>query len=129
MVSPTLRSRDGFTLIELLVVLAIVALLLTLAAPRYFQSLDTAKETILSENLRLVRETLDKFYGDNGRYPDSLDELVERHYLRSLPYDPMTESTATWTLIPPTTNAPGKVYDLKSGAEGQTRDGRVFKEF
>lgn len=128
MVNPTQRSRDGFTLIELLVVLAIVALLLTLAAPRYFQSLDTAKETILSENLRLVRETLDKFYGDNGRYPDSLDELVERHYLRSLPYDPMTESTATWTLIPPTTNAAGKVYDLKSGAEGQTQEGRAFKE-
>lgn len=121
-------SPRGFTLIELLVVLAIVSLLLTLAAPRYFQSLDTSKEAILSENLRLVRETIDKFYGDNGRYPDSLEELVDRHYLRSLPYDPMTESTATWNILPPTTGSPGKVYDLKSGAEGQTREGRPFRE-
>lgn len=119
--------KYGFTLIELLVVLAIVSLLLTLAAPRYFQSLDTAKEAILSENLRLVRETIDKFYGDNGRYPDSLDELVDRRYLRSAPFDPMTESTETWTLLPPKSGA-GGVYDIKSSAEGQTRDGRSFKE-
>lgn len=123
-----MRSQRGFTLIELLVVLAIVSLLLTLAAPRYFQSLETSKEAILAENLRTTRETIDKFYGDQGRYPDSLDELVERHYLRSLPYDPMTESTATWTLLPPTTNAAGKVYDVKSGAEGQTRAGQPYKE-
>lgn len=129
MVTAGMRPSRGFTLIELLVVLAIVALLLTLAAPRYFQTLDASKEAILAENLRTVRETLDKFYGDQGRYPDSLDELVERHYLRSLPYDPMTESNATWTLVPPRTGLAGQVYDLKSGAEGQARDGRPFKEF
>lgn len=120
--------RRGFTLIELLVVLAIVALLLTLAAPRYFQSLDTAKEAILSENLRLARETIDKFYGDNGRYPESLEELVDRRYLRGLPYDPITESSTTWSLLPPANSVLGKVYDLKSSAEGQTRDGRAFRE-
>lgn len=123
-----MNRHRGFTLIELLVVLAIVSLLLTLAAPRYFQSLEASKEAVLAENLRLTRETIDKFYGDQGRYPDSLDELVDRQYLRSLPYDPMTESNATWTLIPPTGQALGKVYDIKSGAEGQTRDGRPFKE-
>jgi general secretion pathway protein G len=128
MVTSTMRIFRGFTLIELLVVLSIVSLLMTLVAPRYFHSLDTAKEAVLAENLRTVRETIDKFYGDQGRYPESLDELVERHYLRSLPYDPMTESTVTWTLIPPDTNAAGNVFDLKSGAEGQTRDGRTFKE-
>lgn len=126
---PDRNSRLGFTLIELLVVLAIVSLLLTLAAPRYFQSLDNSKEAILGENLRIVRETIDKFYGDNGRYPDSLEELVDRHYLRNLPYDPMTESASSWDLIPPTSGAAGKVYDLKSSAEGQARDGRPFKEF
>lgn len=122
------KKKRGFTLIELLVVLAIVSLLLTIAAPRYFQSIDTSKEVVLVENLRLVRETIDKFYGDNGRYPDSIEELVERHYLRNLPYDPITESTSTWLLLPPTSTAHGKVYDLKSGAEGTTRDGRPFGE-
>jgi general secretion pathway protein G len=129
MVNPGLPSHRGFTLIELLVVLAIVALLLTLAAPRYFQSLDASKEAILAENLRTVRETLDKFYGDHGRYPDNLDELVERHYLRSLPYDPITESSATWTVLPPRPGLAGQVYDLKSSAEGVARDGRPIKEF
>ena len=76
--------------------LAIISLLATLAVPRYFQSIDTAKETILADNLRITRETIDKFYGDTGRYPDSLDELVEKKYLRALPYVIML--TTAWTL-------------------------------
>jgi general secretion pathway protein G len=128
MVTSGMRIFRGFTLIELLVVLSIVSLLLTLVAPRYLHSLDMAKEAVLTENLRTVRATIDKFYGDQGRYPDSLEELVERQYLRNLPYDPISESTATWTLIPPSTNAAGNVFDLKSGAEGQARDGRPFRE-
>lgn len=120
--------RRGFTLIELIVVLAIVSLMLTLAAPRYFQSLDASKETILMENLRTVRETIDKFYGDNGRYPESLDELVDKHYLRGPPFDPVTDSFTTWTIVPPANGKPGKVYDLKSGAEGNARDGRPLKD-
>lgn len=120
--------RAGFTLIELLVVLAIVALLLTLAVPRYFQSIDASKETILAENLRTVRETIDKFYGDTGRYPESLEELVEKKYLRQLPQDPLTESTSTWVIIAPEEMDKGNVYDLKSGATGETRDGKPFSE-
>ncbi len=122
------RSTRGFTLIELLVVLAIVSLLLTLAVPRYFQSIDTSKEIVLIENLRIVRETIDKFYGDNGRYPESVEELVDRLYLRSLPFDPMTESVSTWILVPPKNSSKGKVFDVKSGADGLTRDGRSFKD-
>ncbi|HCZ17093.1 MAG TPA: type II secretion system protein G, partial [Candidatus Accumulibacter sp.] len=73
--------------------------------------------------------TIDKFYGDKGRYPDSLDELVSEKYLRSLPYDPITGSTSTWTLIAPATaDATGGVYDLKSGAPGATRDGKPFAD-
>ena len=120
------KFRIGFTLIELLVVLAIIALLLTLAVPRYFQSIDASKEAILAENLRITRETIDKFYGDTGRYPDSLDELVEKKYLRALPIDPITESAGTWTIVPPEDTDKGNVYDIKSGAPGNTRDGKPF---
>lgn len=125
---PGLARRNGFTLIELLVVLAIVALLLTLAIPRYYQSIDTAKEAILTENLHNTRETLDKFYGDTGRYPESLDELVEKKYLRTLPYDPVTESATTWIITPPEDNSKGSVYNINSGAPGTTRSGTPFSE-
>jgi general secretion pathway protein G len=120
--------RVGFTLIELLVVLAIVALLLTLSVPRYFQSIDASKETILAENLRATRDTIDKFYGDNGRYPASLEELVEMKYLRALPVDPLTESSETWVLIPPQDPELGAVYDLRSGATGIARNGKSFSD-
>ncbi|MEO8387796.1 type II secretion system protein [Polaromonas sp.] len=116
----------GFTLIELLVVLAIVALLLTLAVPRYFQSIDAAKETVLLDNLRVTRETIDKFYGDTGRYPDSLDQLVERKYLRAIPYDPITESSSTWIIVPPDDVEQGLVYSIKSGSFGLNRNGKPF---
>jgi len=121
-----LRSRRGFTLIELLVVLAIIALLLTLAVPRYFQTIDASKETILSENLHATRDAIDKFYGDTGRYPDSLDELVDQRYLRAMPFDPITESSTTWVIVPPDDQFKGNVYDIKSGAQGSNRDGKAF---
>jgi len=122
----SMPKRAGFTLIELLVVLAIVALLLTLSFPRYFQSIDATKETILQDNLRITRETIDKFYGDTGRYPKSLEELVEKKYLRALPVDPVTDSTSTWVLVPPDDTDQGNIYSIKSGAPGKTRDGKPY---
>lgn len=120
--------NDGFTLIELLVVLAIVALLLTLSFPRYFQSIDASKEAVLADNLRIVRETIDKFYGDTGRYPESLEELVEKKYLRALPVDPVADSTDTWVIVPPDDTDQGNVYSIKSGAPGKNRDGKPFSD-
>jgi general secretion pathway protein G len=128
MVNHMARMKRGFTLIELLVVLAIVALLATLAMPRYFQSIDTAKETILAENLRSTRATIDKFYGDTGRYPESLDELVEKKYLRALPVDPVIDSATSWVIVPPEDAAKGNVYDIKSAAPGSRRDGTPFSD-
>jgi general secretion pathway protein G len=119
----------GFTLIELLVVLAIVSLLLTLAVPRYFNSIDKAKEAVLHDNLQQLRTVIDRFYGDTGRYPESLDELVERQYLRELPFDPITESNSTWLLVPPAPGLNGKIYNLRSGATGLTKDGRPYGKF
>ena len=118
----------GFTLIELLVVMAVVALLLTLALPRYFQSIEVSKETILMENLRVTRDAIDKFYGDVGRYPESLEELVEKKYLRSLPYDPIAESSERWVIAAPPSDLKGSVYDLRSGAPGAARNGKPFGE-
>lgn len=122
------HAHSAFTLIELLVVLAIVALMLTLALPRYFQSIDSAKEIILVDNLRTIRETIDKFYGDTGAYPQSLEQLVERKYLRAVPVDPLTDSSQTWVTIPPDNGATGVVADLHSGAPGISRSGRQFGE-
>ncbi len=124
----TLIKRRGFTLIELLVVLAIVALLLTLAVPRYFPTIDAAKETILADNLRNTREVIDQFYADRGRYPDSLEQLVEKKYLRALPVDPITDSTSTWILVPPEDSSKGNLYGIKSGAPGTTRSGKPYSE-
>jgi general secretion pathway protein G len=124
------RSVRGFTLIELLVVLAIVATLLTLVVPRYFGSVNASREAVLRENLQVVRKTIDQFYGDLGRYPESLDELVERRYLRQLPIDPMTERSDTWVLIPPEQGIAGALKDLRSGAPDTTKDGsKLVSEF
>lgn len=120
------RKDKGFTLIELLVVLAVIALMLTIAVPRYFHAIDTSKERILAENLHATRDAIDKFYGDTGRYPDTLEELVDRRYLRTMPVDPVTDSTATWVIVPPDQQFKGAVYDIKSGAQGNNQDGTPF---
>ena len=119
----------GFTLIELLVVLAIVSTLLLLVVPRYFNKVDESREAVLRDNLRSTREVLDKFYGDNGRYPETLDELVEKRYLRALPQDPITESATSWQLVPVPEGYKGSVYDIRSGAPGTARDGRNYGDW
>jgi general secretion pathway protein G len=120
------RLRRGFTLIELLVVMAIIGLLLALASPRYFNSLDRSREVALREDLKVMRAQIDKFHGDNGRYPRTLDELVEARYLRSIPVDPITNSATTWQIVAP---AEGEgVADISSGAPGNAKDGKAYAE-
>lgn len=119
----------GFTLVELMVVMAIVALLLALALPRYFNHLDSSRETILKQDLAVMRDAIDKFHGDRGRYPDSLDELVSARYLRALPVDPMTDRADTWQIVAPAGDAAGTVYDIRSGAPGAARDGSAYAEW
>jgi len=122
-----LRPR-GFTLIEMLVVMAIIGGLLALAAPRYFKHVDRAKETVLKSDLASMRDALDKFFADTGRYPANLEELVSSRYLRKVPPDPITESTSSWRVVAPADPELGGVYDVKSGADGLTRDGRPYGE-
>ncbi len=131
MVSRAAARADGrgFTLIELLVVMAIIATLLSIATPRYFDHLDRSRESALRQTLNVARDAIDKYHADNDAYPDRLDDLVTRRYLRGLPYDPLTESDATWIVVPPPLTARGQVYDLKSGAGGSGRDGRPFAEW
>ena len=119
----------GFTLIELLVVLAIIATLLTIALPRYFLSVDKSKEAVLKENLYVTRDAIGKYYSDRGRYPESLEALATEKYLRGLPVDPVTESSATWVIVPPQEPGKGGVYDVKSGAQGKASDGTLYSDW
>ena len=121
--------RPGFTLIELLVVLSIVAMLLTLALPRYFSSVDKSKEAVLRENLNQMRDVISRYYADKGKYPESLDALVADRYLRKVPLDPITESTSTWQIVQPEDPQKGGVYDVKSGAPGKGQDGSEFSQW
>ena len=124
-----LRHATGFTLIELLVVMAIIATLLSIVSPRYFNSIDKAKETVLRQDLAIMRDAIDKFYSDMGSYPITLDELVERRYLRSIPIDPLTESNETWVEMPPLNDEEEGVYDVHSGYNGQALDGSYYEEW
>lgn len=123
-----MRRERAFTLIELLVVMAILATLLTLALPRYFGSVERARETTLKTSLAVMREAIDKYFADNGRYPESIEDLVAKRYIRAMPVDPITESAATWVTVPPPDGEKGGVYDVRSGAAGKTSNGTPFAE-
>jgi general secretion pathway protein G len=113
--APIAYRRRGFTLIELVIVMSVIALLLTLALPRYFQSLDNARVNVQRQNIAAIREAIDKYFGDQGRYPDSLNDLVEKRYLRALPVDPVSE-TSQWIVIAPKDSTQGAVYDVRAPA-------------
>ncbi|KAB8060464.1 prepilin-type N-terminal cleavage/methylation domain-containing protein [Janthinobacterium sp. FT14W] len=118
--------QRGFTLIELLVVMALIGMLLSLSVPRYFGNVDKAKESVLRQNLAQTRDAIDKYFGDNGRYPDSLDEIVTRRYLRRLPVDPITDRSDSWVIVAPEKKDMGGVFDVRSGATGRARDGSEY---
>ncbi|MHB1145299.1 MAG: type II secretion system protein [Thiobacillus sp.] len=120
--------KRGFTLIELLVVLAIIATLLTLAAPRYFQHVERSKEAVLRENLATVRDAIDQYHADAGAWPPTLESLTEKRYMRAVPTDPLTGRADTWQIVPPPAGEAG-VYDIRSGAEGTGRDGQPYTDW
>jgi general secretion pathway protein G len=123
------RRFSAFTLIELLVVMAIIATLLTIAVPRYFASVERSKEAVLKQNLATLRESLDKYFADTGQYPGSLGDLVARKYLRTIPVDPITESTATWILVGSTDPQRTGIADVRSGAQTAASDGSNYVDW
>jgi general secretion pathway protein G len=117
------RRERAFTLIELLIVMAIIGTLLTIAVPRYFRALEHAREAVLKEDLSTLREAIDKYYADLNEYPDTLTALVDKHYVRSVPVDPFTKVSDSWTLIPSEDPDHTGIRDLHSGAAEQATDG------
>lgn len=122
----TATGRQGFTLIELLVVMSIIATLLLIAVPRYFHSVERSKEAVLRQDLSVMRDAIDKHYADLARYPDTLTDLVERHYIRSIPVDPETKSKETWVLVLSEDDEVPGVRDVHSGSEAMASDGTAF---
>ena len=122
-------QRRGFTLIELLVVMSIIATLLTIAVPRYFRTLEHSRETVLRQDLTVMRDAIDKHYGDFGQYPDSLVALVERHYIRAVPVDPFTKSADGWQMVVSDDPDHPGISDVHSAAEGKAADGSSYQEW
>lgn len=122
-------SQAGFTLVELMVVLAVIALLVSIVAPHYTGRVNRAEEAVLRENLTIMREALDRHFADAGRYPATLEELVTKRYLRTIPSDPITQSTTTWVVIAPDDPGKGSVYDVRSGAQGNGLNGKPYGQW
>ena len=116
-----MNRNAGFTLVELMVVLTVIALLLSVVVPDYVGRMQRAEEAVLQENLALLRDALDKHYADAGKYPASLEELVAKRYLRSIPRDPFTRRATTWIAVPPADPKSGGVFDVRSAAKGYER--------
>jgi general secretion pathway protein G len=116
-------ATHGFTLIELLIVMAIIGLLLSIAVPRYFRSLQHARETVLKQDLSILREAIDKYYADLNEYPDNLADLAEKRYVRSVPVDPFTKLTDSWTVINSEDPDHAGIRDIHSGAVDIASDG------
>jgi general secretion pathway protein G len=123
------NSAQGFTLIEMMIVLAIISILATMATPSFQRQLIRAKETSLRRSLFIMRDTIDQHYADHGRYPDVLQDLVDKKYIRQLPRDPFTGRSDSWITIPPEGFADGDVYDVHSGSNLVGLDGSPYNEW
>jgi general secretion pathway protein G len=131
---PMRASASGFTLIELLVVVSLIVILATMGMTQYRNSVIHAREATLHEDLFRMRDAIDQYYADKGKYPSTLDALVTDGYVRKLPEDPFTRSSTTWQTIPaePDPNNPVAepgVYDVKSGSDATSLDGTKYSEW
>ena len=121
--------NGGYTLIEMMIVIAIIGILTNLALPNMQRAIIRAKETSLKNTLFVLRDVIDQYYADHGKFPDSLEDLTEENYIRSLPKDPFTSSTSTWIVIPPLEGEEGLVYDVHSGSHLVSLNGVAYNEW
>ena len=129
-----INRRDGFTLVELLIVISLISILAAMGLVQYRNSVVSAREATLKTDLFRMRDAIDQYYADKGKYPSSLDSLVSDGYLRKVPEDPITKSPDTWVTVPaePDPNSPSSdagIYDVKSGAQGTGLDGSNYSDW
>ncbi len=124
-------ARPGFTLIEVLIVITIIGILITLAQPGYNRAVLAAKEATLKENLFILRDRLDQFYADNGKYPAALTELADKRYIRKVPVDPITGSAESWSVVNATDEQGQQagIMDIHSGSDRTAIDGTRYSDW
>ena len=130
----TRTGSKGFTLVELLIVISLISILAAMGLVQYRNSVVAAKESTLKTDLFRMRDAIDQYYADKGKYPSSLDSLVSDGYMRKIPEDPFTKTSDSWTTVPaePDPNNPSAepgVYDVKSGAQGTALDGSSYTDW
>lgn len=136
------QGQAGFTLLEMIIVVAIIGILAGMVIPNLIDRPQRAKEAVLKNNLFTIRDTLDQYYGDKGRYPATLETLVDAGYFRVVPMDPITGANDTWVVEyeeedpdapkaesdDPEGEGPG-VIDVHSGSERLSLDGQPYAEW
>lgn len=123
-----MKKQSAFTLIELTVVMAMIAILLTIALPRYFEGVVRSKEAVLLEDLTVIRKAIDEYHADTNHYPRDLETLVDERYIQFIPTDPITERNDTWILVRQN-DASYALYDIHSGAKETARNGTLYSEW
>ncbi len=123
------NNHKGFTLIEMMTVIAIIGILATIATPSFLRSITRAREASLRNSLFVLRDVIDQYYADNGDYPETLEVLIEKKYIRTVPMDPFTGSTETWILIPPEGEGLSGIYDVHSGSDKISLYGMPYNEW
>lgn len=128
------RGSPGFTLVELMIVMLIIGVLMAIAVPNYLSSLKGAKEAVLKEDLHVLRQAIDAYTVDKEKAPQSLDDLVQAGYLKTLPVDPMTRSSTSWvaettdTLHTLDQTDPG-IDDVHSGSQEASSNGELYSSW
>jgi general secretion pathway protein G len=125
----TISGRGGYTLVELMIVLTIIGILTSMAQPNLQRTIIRARENSLRQSLFVVRDVIDQFYADRGKYPDSLEDLVAERYIRAVPEDPFTKSSGTWVVVAPEGDVEGLVFDVHSGSNLVGLDGTPYNEW